>query len=51
MLLVKFFENELSECYLLLLHSLMSIFHTKIEALERKGNSVIEVVDILSDIT
>jgi hypothetical protein len=34
-ILKKFFENELTEAYLRYLHSIMSIFHTNIQEIER----------------
>lgn len=38
-----FFENELSEVYLFIAHSLMSIFQTKIEDIEKEKNSVLDI--------
>lgn len=43
----NFFENELSEVYLFIAHSLMSIFQTKIEDIEKEKNSVLDIKRIL----
>lgn len=41
--LKNFFEDELTECYLWLVHSFMSMFQDNIKLMERKENSVIEI--------
>lgn len=46
-----FFQNPLSEAYLLLVHSIMHILHSKIEKLEKSDNSVLETRNILGSIT
>ena len=43
----RFFENEMSELYLWHAHSLMSVFHGRIQAVERENNSVAEVLENL----
>ena len=43
----KFFENELSEIYLQHIQSLMSVFHSRIQEVERANNSVVEVLGCL----
>jgi hypothetical protein len=43
----KLFEDELSELYLLFLHSNMFIFHVRISELERENNSAIEVIQVI----
>ena len=40
----RFFENEMSELYLWQIHSLMSVFHGRIQVVERENNSVAEVL-------
>lgn len=47
--LKKFFSDSLTEIYLLHLHSLMCVFHSHIESIEREKNSVLEILNILSD--
>ena len=42
-----FFENEISELYLWHIHSLMSVFHGRIQMVERENNSVAEVLENL----
>ena len=46
----QFFENEMSEIHLWHLHSLMSVFHTHIQTVERPSNSVAEVLTNLESI-
>lgn len=46
----QFFETELSELYMFLIHSTMNIFHTRIEKLEKNDNSIIETRKILLSI-
>lgn len=46
----QFFENEMSEMYLWHLHSLMSVFHTHIQTVERANNSVVEALTSLESI-
>ncbi|CAB4054986.1 unnamed protein product [Lepeophtheirus salmonis] len=50
MLLNKFFEDEFSEIYLSQMHSLMGIFQTHIQEIERENNSVVEVKKILDKV-
>lgn len=45
--LKKFYEHDLGECFLLFVHSLMSIFHDNVKKLERKNNSIIEILNIV----
>jgi hypothetical protein len=47
--LKKFFSDLFSEIYLLHLHSLMCVFHSHIQSIEREKNSVLEILNILSD--
>lgn len=49
-LIKKFFEDPLSEAYLFLIHSVMHVFHGKIEKLEKCDNSVIETRNILTSL-
>lgn len=46
----SFFENDFSEIYLWFIHSLMYIFHKKMELIEAEKNSIIEVTYILDTI-
>ena len=46
----QFFENEMSEIYLWHLHSLMSVFHTHIQIVEKANNSVVGVLTSLESI-
>ncbi|CAM2108112.1 unnamed protein product [Caretta caretta] len=46
--LKTFFEYELSEIYLWHMHSLMSVFQTYIQEIERERNSVVEVLKSLN---
>ncbi|CAH1163556.1 unnamed protein product [Phaedon cochleariae] len=46
----SFFEDKLNESYLWFLHSLMYIFNEKIKAIEREGNSILEILECLEDI-
>ncbi len=46
----KFFENDFSEIYLWHMHSLVSVFHTFIQQMEKENNSIMEVKKILSSI-
>ena len=39
----RFLENEMSELYCWHMHSLMSMFHGRIQVVERPNNSVAEV--------
>lgn len=43
----KFFENDFSEIYLWHMHSLMSVFHSRIQEMEMEDNSIVEVRSIL----
>jgi hypothetical protein len=45
--LKKFFENELAEAYLWHFYSVISIFLTYIQEIERQRNSVLEVLTAL----
>ena len=45
-----FFENEMSEIYLWHMHSLMAVFHTHIETIEKKSNFVVEVLTNLESV-
>ena len=49
-LLKTFFENEFSEIYLWHLHSLMSVFQSNIQEIERENNSVVEVLKCLNTV-
>lgn len=49
-LLITFFENGLSEAYLWHLHSLMTIFHSKILEIEKEESSVLEIVNALQNV-
>jgi hypothetical protein len=46
----RFFESPLSISYLHIVKYIMTIFHTATLSLERKDNSVIEVLDILESV-
>lgn len=46
----KFFENEMSEIYLWHMHSLMAVFHTHIQTIEKESNSVVEVLRNLESV-
>jgi hypothetical protein len=46
-ILKTFFENDLSEAYLWFLHSLMSVFHFKIEGAQKEMISILEVVSYI----
>jgi hypothetical protein len=48
-ILKKCFNDPFSEIYLLHLHSLMCVFHSHIHCIEREKNSVLEILNILSD--
>ena len=41
----RFFENEMRKLYLWHMHSLMSMFHGRIQVVERANNSVAEVLE------
>ena len=43
----RFFENEMSELYLWHMHSLTSMFHRRIQVVEKANNSVAEVLENL----
>ena len=43
----RFFENEMNELYLWHMHSLMSVFHGRIQVVERENNSVAEMLENL----
>jgi hypothetical protein len=43
----SFFENPLNESYLWFIHSLMYIFHSKIEIMEKENNSFWELSYVL----
>uniref|UniRef100_A0A8B9KYY9 DUF4371 domain-containing protein n=1 Tax=Astyanax mexicanus TaxID=7994 RepID=A0A8B9KYY9_ASTMX len=45
-----FFEDEFSEIYLWQMHSLMSVFQSNIQEMEREDNSVVEVKRILNKV-
>lgn len=47
--LKTFFEDELSEARLWFVHSLMSVFHHNIQALEREQSSLVEIMSILEN--
>jgi hypothetical protein len=47
----KFFEDELSELYLLFLHSNMFIFHVRISELERENNCAIKVIQVIDSVS
>lgn len=47
-IILNFFENEFSEIYLFFLHSLMSIFQSKIQLIERQDNYLLEITEILN---
>lgn len=49
-LIKRFFENNFSEMYLLLLQSLMGMFKINVDALQREGTSVIEMQSILQNV-
>ena len=46
----NFFCNDLSEIYLWHMQSLMSVFHSHIEEIERENNSLIEVISCLKSV-
>ncbi|XP_030049150.1 protein FAM200B-like [Microcaecilia unicolor] len=46
----NFFENDFSEIYLWHMHSLMNVFHSHIEKLERDNNSLLEVMNCLKSV-
>lgn len=46
----KFFEDEFTEPYLWVTHSLMHVFHTNIKNIEKKESSIIEVVIDLENV-
>jgi len=46
----NFFENDLSELYLWHMHSLMSVFQSHIEKIERENNSLLEVMKCLKSV-
>ena len=43
----RFFENKMSELFLWHMHSLMSMFHGRIQVVERENNSIAEVLENL----
>lgn len=47
-LIKRFFEDPLSQAYLFLVHSVMHVFHAKIEKVEKSDNSVIEIRNIFT---
>ncbi|XP_055904720.1 uncharacterized protein LOC129940426 [Eupeodes corollae] len=49
-ILIEFFKDDLSEAYLFLVHSLMSIFNFNIQKLEKQDISIIETVNVLQNI-
>lgn len=49
-ILDKFFHDELSECYLLFTHSLMSLFSDKIKFLEKELNTAAEVLRTIDEV-
>lgn len=49
-LITSFFENPLNESYLWFVHSLMNVFHSTIEKIEKEKNNVIEIMDILESV-
>ena len=46
-ILLDFFNNPLSEAYLLFLQSQCSIFHVRILKIEGKKNSIIEILNVI----
>lgn len=48
---ISFFENEFSKAYLLLIHSLISVFHMSIQQIERNDNSIIETISIIKNVS
>lgn len=46
----NFFENDFSEIYLLFLHSFMHMFQINVDALQREGTSVVEMLSILLNV-
>lgn len=49
-LIKKFFEDEFSEIYLWHMHSLMCVFHSHIQEMERESNSIVEVKNLLNKV-
>ncbi|XP_044015774.1 uncharacterized protein LOC122857590 [Aphidius gifuensis] len=49
-ILAKFFEDDISECYLFFVHSIMSVFHNKTAQIEKEKNSILEVKDIINEV-
>ena len=49
-ILIDFFNNPLSEAYLFLIHSFQYLLSTNIKKIEKRENSVIEVLSILNDL-
>ena len=49
-LISMFFENSLNVCYLWFTYSLMFVFHSKIQLMEREKISLMEIVEVLSSI-
>lgn len=47
MIIKKFFENELAEIYLFMVHSLMAAFQENILEIEKECNSVLDIARIL----
>uniref|UniRef100_A0AAR2JRD4 DUF4371 domain-containing protein n=1 Tax=Pygocentrus nattereri TaxID=42514 RepID=A0AAR2JRD4_PYGNA len=47
---LRFFEDEFSEIYLWQMHSLISVFQSNIQEMEREDNSVVEVKRILNKV-
>lgn len=48
--LMRFFENDFSEPFLLFVHSLMSTFHYNLEKIENESNSICEIINIIENI-
>ena len=45
--LQTFYEHDLGEGFLFFVHSLMSVFHDNVKKLEKKNNSIIEILNIV----
>ena len=45
--LQTFYEHDSGECFLFFVHSLMSVFHDNVKKLEKKNNSIIEILNIV----
>ena len=49
-ILKSFFSDPINECYLLLIHSQMSVFQHSILSIEKENNSICEVLAVLSKV-